>query len=76
MNIVAILMVIIMCIIILSLPIYIFYIEPRDFNNGYCKHCGTKLRHFDIDSSSARGYTCDNCGYTTWINYFADKNFK
>ena len=65
-----------MCIIALLLIIHIFYIEPRDFNNGYCKHCGTKLRHFDIDSSSARGYTCDNCGYTTWISYFTDKNFK
>ena len=53
-----------------------FYTEPRNFNNGYCKHCGTKLRHFDNDSSSARGYTCDNCGYTTWISYFSDKNFK
>lgn len=76
MNIVAILMIIIMCIIALLLIIHIFYIEPRDFNNGYCKHCGTKLRHFDNDSSSARGYTCDNCDYTTWISYFADKNFK
>ena len=76
MNIVAILMIIIMCIIALSLINYIFYTEPRNFNNGYCKHCGTKLRQFDIDSSSARGYTCDNCGYKTWISYSTDKNFK
>lgn len=76
MNIAATLMIIIMCIIVSLLLIYMFYIEPRNFNNGYCKHCGTKLRQFDIDSSSSRGYTCDNCGYTTWIGYFTDKNFK
>ena len=54
MNIVAILMIIIMCIIALLLIIHIFYIEPRDFNNGYCKHCGTSI---DSDSTF-----CKKCG--------------
>lgn len=50
------------------------YVEKRDYNNGICPKCGTKLTHFDNDSQGGRGYTCRKCGYTTWVSWFADKN--
>ena len=75
-DIFAIIMTVVLVTIIISVLIYIFYIEPKDFNKGICPKCGTKLRCFDTDSSSARGYCCDNCDYTVWVSWFADKNFK
>ena len=38
----------------------------RAYNNGICINCKHKLRSFDMDSSGATGYICDNCGYTVW----------
>ena len=35
--------------------------EKRDFNDGVCKFCGSKLHYFDMDSGGARGYMCENC---------------
>ena len=61
---------------IVSVFIYAVYIEPKQFNKGICPKCGTKLRCFDTDSSSARGYCCDNCDYTVWVSWGADKKFK
>lgn len=55
---------------------YAYYIEKRDFNNGICRKCGSKLRHFDNDSSGARGYTCDKCYNKVWVSYSIDKNFR
>lgn len=50
--------------------------EKRDYNGGYCKHCGRKLRHRNIDSSGAREYKCDNCGYNVWVSYNVDKYYE
>jgi len=50
--------------------------EARDFNNGFCPHCGRKLRYFDSDSQGGRGYRCDACEYTTWCSYAVDKNYE
>lgn len=47
--------------------------EKNSYNNGICPLCGNKLRRFDTDSQGGRGYTCDNCGYSTWISYNVDK---
>ena len=56
---------------------YGFKAESNLFNNGVCLKCGKKLRYFDTDSHGGRGYTCDQCGYTTWVSYKRiDKNFK
>lgn len=52
-------------------------IEKKHFNNGCCPECGTKLRCFATDSQGARGYTCDACGYHTWVSYDSvDKKFR
>ncbi len=64
---------------ILAIPFIIFYArhhEKVDFNNGYCKHCNSRLRRFDVDSQGGRGYVCDDCGYHVWVSYKVDKNFK
>lgn len=51
--------------------------EAKEFNNGICMRCGEKLRYFDTDSQGGRGYTCDNCMYTTWVSYnYVDKSFR
>ena len=47
-----------------------YWLEKRDFNNGICPFCETPLRHFDDDSQGGQGWTCDRCGYTTWISWF------
>lgn len=56
--------------------VYACYTERKDFNNGICRKCGSKLRHFDNDSSGARGYTCDKCYNKVWVSYSIDKNFR
>lgn len=62
-------------IVLLICPIGMF-LERRDFNNGICVNCGSKLIHFDNDSQGGRGYCCDNCGYSTWVSYNSvDKKF-
>lgn len=66
---------IILAILIFGL-VYAPYVERKDFNNGICRKCGNKLRHFDNDSSGARGYTCDKCHNKVWVSYSIDKNFK
>lgn len=43
--------------------------EKKSFNNGYCKVCNQKLRHFDNDSQGGRGYTCPNTHYSVWVSY-------
>ena len=59
--------------ILSSLGVIGFIVGPRlekeKFNNGICKRCGNKLVNFDMDSLGARGYTCEKCGYTTWVSY-------
>lgn len=47
--------------------------EKEDYNNGICPHCGTKLKNFDMASDGSRGYTCDQCNYTTWCSYNVDE---
>ena len=52
-------------------------LEYMGFNRGYCRHCGRRLKLFDIDSQGGRGYICDACRYSTWVSYgLVDKNFK
>ena len=43
--------------------------ERKDFNKGYCKLCGTKLRRFGNDSQGGRLYCCDMCRYNTSVSY-------
>ena len=46
------------------------YLEKKYFNNGICPKCGHKLYYFDTDSHGGKGYTCNNCNYTTWVTWF------
>lgn len=56
---------------------FISYVnEKRNFNNGICPHCKTKLKYFTTDSQGSRGYICDNCSYHAWIVFPFDKNIK
>ena len=73
----------IVLIVIISIIIGVFCIcsyivEKRDFNNGICKVCGNKLHYFDMDSSGARGYMCENCmEHWCWISWKKiDKNYR
>lgn len=43
--------------------------EAKSFNGGKCPDCGSKLRYFDTDSQSGRGYACDKCEYITWVTF-------
>lgn len=56
---------------VVLIPMIIFReIEKRQYNNGVCKSCGSRLRHFDNDSQGGRGYCCDNCdAVNIWISY-------
>ena len=52
-------------------------IEEKNFNNGVCSNCNSKLINFDRDSQGGRGYTCKKCDYTTWVSYNrVDKNYN
>lgn len=63
--------------LIVTIPLYGIYLEKRDFNNGICPHCKSKLRYFNSDSQGGRGYICNNCNYTTWVSYkVVDKNYN
>lgn len=55
-----------LCII---LPLIAIRNEKKLFNNGICKVCGQRLKHFDTDSQGGRGYTCPSMHYTVWISY-------
>ena len=48
-------------------------LEKKDFNKGRCRNCEGRLRCFDRDSQSGRGYICDTCGNVVWISYNVDK---
>ena len=39
--------------------------EVENFNNGYCKKCGTKYEAITRKNSSTY-YECPNCFYGTW----------
>lgn len=52
--------------IILSLAILY---EKREYNNGICKCCGKKLRHFDTDSQGGRLYTCEDMHTLVSVSY-------
>lgn len=55
--------------IAITVPIVGVHMERVAYNGGVCRHCKTKLRHFDNDSQGGRGYVCDKCGYVTWVSY-------
>ena len=71
-------MVIILLLVIgLNIVIYAIRSEIKTFNNGFCKVCGQKLKHFDTDSQGGRGYTCPSMHYPVWISYHCvDKDRK
>lgn len=71
-------LVIIVGILIISATCILFarYLEKEDYNNGVCKVCGARLRHFDTDSHGGRGYICTTCGRTCWISYNVDGQRK
>ena len=60
---------IIMILIAIALVIVAIRMERVRYNGGVCRHCKTKLRHFDNDSQGGRGYVCDKCGYVVWVSY-------
>lgn len=43
--------------------------EKREYNNGICKCCGKKLRHFDTDSQGGRLYTCEDMHTLVSVSY-------
>lgn len=49
------------------LIIVMHFVNKYRFNNGICKKCGGKLRHFDTDSGGNDGYYCDKCKRTIWV---------
>ena len=55
--------------LLIILPLIAIRNEKRLFNNGICKICGQRLKHFDTDSQGGRGYTCPSMHYTVWISY-------
>jgi len=61
-------MIIFIIILIISLFIILPFITIRNekelFNNGNCKICGQKLKHFDTDSQGGRGYACPSMHYS------------
>ena len=64
---------------IFMLPFAVLYAkkeEAKEFNGGYCKHCYTKLEHFDTDHQYGRGYHCPNCDHIVWVSYPTIDNFK
>ena len=72
-------MIIFIIIFIISLFIILPFIAIRNekelFNNGICKICGQKLKHFGTDSQGGRGYTRPSMHYSVWISYnCVDKN--
>lgn len=51
--------------------------EKKSFNNGVCKVCNQRLKHFDTDSQGGRGYTCPSMHYSVWVSYHCvDKSKK
>lgn len=53
--------------------------EKREYNNGMCPKCGSRLVLTDMDSQGGRWYTCshrydktDPCDYDCWISYDVD----
>jgi len=53
---------------IISLGIYGYISEKRDWNNGISKYDGTNWKHFDTNSQGGRGYTDKSNNYI-WISY-------
>ena len=44
--------------------------ENIQWNNGSCLKCHKGFyKSFDMDSSGAVGYSCTNCGDTTWQSH-------
>lgn len=51
--------------------------EKHEYNNGLCKCCGKKLRHFDTDSQGGRLYTCEDMHTLVSVSYnCVDKHYK
>lgn len=68
---------VLVCLPIMSIPIIGICLEKKGFNNGICPLCGTKLRYFDSDSQGGRGYCCDNDDYHTWVSWnTVDKKYR
>jgi tRNA(Ile2) C34 agmatinyltransferase TiaS len=65
--------------IISAIPIMVLiaiHFEKKDFNNGFCPHCKSKLYFFDCDNQGRRGYKCEKCRYHTWVIYnTVDKDY-
>jgi tRNA(Ile2) C34 agmatinyltransferase TiaS len=71
---------IIFAIMIISvIPIMVLlaiHFEKKDFNNGFCPHCKSKLYFFHCDNQGRRGYKCEKCRCHIWISYSTvDKDY-
>ena len=52
------------------------HFEKKEFNEGCCTECNSKLRRFDQTDLGNRGYVCDQCGNRVWVSYNVDKDFE
>ena len=63
--------------LIITFPIIAIHSEWKQFNNGICPKCGTRLEYFDSDSQGGRGYLCEKCDYHTWVSWnTVDKKYR
>lgn len=60
--------------LILTIAIFIRTKEKKEFNNGVCNECSSKL---DLLYSGLwmRGYICHNCCRTVWVSFNIDKEY-
>jgi len=77
-NLIALIFVIIL---LIGSPIFALHAiksEKKEFNNGICPRCKSRLVHADTDSQGGRLYTCPGCNkYSTWVSYgCVDKEYR
>ena len=58
-----------------TLALFTRYQDKKEFNNGVCSKCGTRLSPHEIRSDGERTYRCRDCGHTVTIFYNVDKNY-
>ena len=62
--------------VVIGVCIQIYLDSKRDFNNGVCKYCGTKLSLAPIQGTADRLYWCTHCGYWMFVYHKSiDKKF-
>lgn len=44
--------------------------ERREYNNGFCTECGSRLILTDGENPCCICYQCPNCNRVVWIGFF------